>query len=80
MTGQFLRYQCYRRYLDDQKVALELWKETPFETTQYGVSASDAVNGIARGVLETKVNGRGDVIFVLDAGLCLYSAAMGCVA
>ncbi|CZR55968.1 uncharacterized protein PAC_05856 [Phialocephala subalpina] len=74
---RFLRYQCYRRYLDDQKVAFELWKDTSFETNQYGVSASDAVNGIARGVLETKVNGRGDVIFVLDAGLCLYSAAMG---
>lgn len=77
MTPQFLRYRCYRRYLDDRQVAFELWKETPFENNQYGASASDAVNGIARGVLETKVNGRGDVIFVLDAGLCLYSSVMG---
>ncbi|KUJ18810.1 uncharacterized protein LY89DRAFT_505370 [Mollisia scopiformis] len=74
---RILRYHCSRRNLDNVGVALEFWTETPFSTNKYGMPAPDAVNAIAIRVLEIKVNVQGDVIFMLDDGLCLYSASMG---
>jgi hypothetical protein len=43
------------------------------------MTASESISRIARGVLKVKINSRGDTLFLLDAGLCYYSSALGYV-
>ncbi|KAH7350700.1 hypothetical protein BKA65DRAFT_243423 [Rhexocercosporidium sp. MPI-PUGE-AT-0058] len=72
---RFSRYLCHSRFVNGRN--LEIWNESPFTVTMSALSASDSINGIARHVLDVSVNGQGDTLFALDAGLCYYSSSLG---